>query len=502
MKRILLALSVLLSAFSGLAAEQPNILLIVGEDHGVELSCYGDPSITTPHIDRLAAEGTLYERGYVTQTVCSPSRGTIFTGLYPHTNGMVGLATHQFHYFKAWPTTYSLLKQAGYQTGIIGKVHVNPASLVLDHVDFRASNSSNFGKKGVANYAQKAGEFFKASSDTPFFLTVNYPDAHWPLQEGRVGGLPTTLADPKKIRPLGYVSAHGETTPRLQAITRNYYNCMLRLDECVGQLLTELENSGKADNTLVIFIGDHGAQMARGKIFLYEAGARVPYIARWPKHIAAGHRSQALVSTVDLLPTFLTAAGREDLLPANLQGQALQRTFSGNDQSDRAFRPYLFCERNVDGAHYAYPQRSVRDERYKVIHTLVQKEDPAARTCQENGKSHWSGTFHITKELPDASETTRTGYATWLNPPKWQLYDLQNDPHEWHNLADDPAHAETLNRLQKALSDWQVTSRDPLRHPPLLSQLMAECAEVTQSGKRSPKGGWNYLNYLHPDKTP
>ena len=499
--KIQLLLTALFGATTTALASPPNILLIVGEDHGVELSCYGDTSITTPHIDRLAAEGTLYEHGYVTQTVCSPSRGSIFTGLYPHTNGMIGLATHQFHYFKNWPTTYRLLKQAGYRTGIIGKIHVNPASLVLDHVDFRTLNGSNFAKKGVANYAKKAGEFFSDAGDTPFFLSVNYPDAHWPLQAGQVGGLPEKLADPKAIKPLPYVSAEGETTPRLQQITQNYYNCMLRLDDCVGQLLQELEDSGKADNTLVIFIGDHGAQMARGKIFLYEAGARVPFIARWPDHVPAGRRSNALVSTVDLLPTFLTAAGRTDLIPKPMHGRALQPTFADAESGDTGFRPYLVCERNVDGAHYAYPQRSIRDQRYKAIYTLVDKEDPAARTCQENGKSHWSGAFHITKELPQAGEVTRKGYATWLHPPRWQLYDLQNDPHEWNNLADDPSHAATLKRLQQALTAWQDDTRDPLRDPALLNQLMTECAEVTANGKRSPKGGWGYLNYLHPDKT-
>jgi len=489
------------------AAEKPNILLIVGEDHGVELSCYGDPVIKTPHIDRLAAGGILYRNGYVTQTVCSPSRSTIFTGLYPHSNGMLGLATHQFHYYKKWPTTYSLLKQAGYRTGFIGKIHVNPESIVSDHFDFQFQKGSNFAKKNVASYATKAGEFFREKSDPstnsgrdkPFFMTVNYPDAHWPLQEGRVGGLPEDLADPDKVKVMPYVTAEGETTPRLQAIARNYYNCMRRLDDCVGQLLAELEKSGKADRTLVIFIGDHGAQMARGKIFMYEAGTRVPFIARWPGHIKPGQRSDALVSTVDLLPTLLTAAGAEDRIPAHVQGKAIQPTFTADDQGV-SFRDHLFCERNVDGAHYAHPQRTVRDQRYKLIHTLVGGEDPGARDCLTHAKSHWSGCLHITDELPKAGEITKRGYATWLNPPEYQLYDLKEDPHEWQNIADDPGHAATLQRLKKALTNWQEETSDPLRRPALLDKLMTECREVAKSGKRSPKGGWNYLEYLHPDK--
>lgn len=477
-------------------AEKPNILLIVGEDHGVELSCYGDPVIKTPHIDRLASEGILYERGYVTQSVCSPSRSTIFTGLYPHTNGMLGLATHNFHYFKKWPTTYSLLKDAGYRTGLIGKIHVNPESMVSDYIDFRYMKGSNFAKKNVASYAKEAGKFFREKSDKPFFMTVNYPDAHWPLQSGRVGGMPEKLADPEKVKALPYVAAEGETNPRMQQITQNYYNCMLRLDDCVGQLLGELEQSGHADNTLVIFIGDHGAQMARGKIFMYEAGTRVPYIVRWPDQITPGQRSKELVSTVDLLPTFLTAATAPERIPSNIQGKAIQPTFEPDSDG---FREHLFCERNVDGAHYVYPQRTVRNDRYKLIHTLVDRRDYGAEICMANTKSTWSGTFHGTKELPETGKITRKGYETWLNPPRYQLYDLQEDPHEWHNMADDPKHAATLESLKNALADWQDETKDPLRDEALLDQLMNECEEVVKSKKRFPKGGWKYLEYLHPD---
>ena len=144
--------------------KRPNILLIVGEDHGCELSCYGDPVIKTPNIDRLATEGMLFEHGYVTQSVCSPSRSTIFTGLYPHQNGQLGLATHKYGWFKSWPTTYSLLKQAGCRTGLIGKTHVIPADAVESFVDFRYQPSSNFAKKNVASYAVEAASSFATAT--------------------------------------------------------------------------------------------------------------------------------------------------------------------------------------------------------------------------------------------------------------------------------------------------------------------------------------------------
>lgn len=470
---------------------RPNILLIVGEDHGCELSCYGDPIINTPNIDALAADGVLFENGYVTQSVCSPSRSTIFTGLYPHQNGQLGLATHKYAWFEKWPTTYSLLKNQGYRTGLIGKTHVVPEAAVEDFVDFRFQKSSNFAKRKVADYASKAGEFF-ADGDEPFFMTVNYPDAHWPLQ-GKVDGLPGTQVDPGRVKVMPYV---GGSNPRLREIARNYYDSMLRLDACVGQLLNQLENSGKAGNTLVVFIGDHGAQMARGKVTVYEGGLRVPYIVRWPGTTKPNHRSRALVSTIDLLPTLMDAAGVP--VPKGLPGKSLRSVLKGDEGTGESFRKYLACERNCDAAQHAFPQRTIRDARYKLIHSPIRdREDPAARYYRNHGASHWAGCL-TDKELTGASQQTKLGYARWLKPPEFQLYDLKADPHEWTDLSNDTKHAETKRRLQTALKEWQADTRDPVSDRVKLSMLMKENDAVFKAGRRWPREGWQYLKYLAP----
>ena len=470
---------------------RPNILLIVGEDHGCELSCYSDPVVKTPNIDRLASQGVLFEHGYVTQSVCSPSRSTIFTGLYPHQNGQLGLATHQYGWFRKWPTTYSLLKKAGYRTGLIGKTHVIPADAVESFVDFRFQTSSNFAKRKVADYALQAGKFFRAGNE-PFFMTVNYPDAHWPLQ-GQVDGLPETQVDPERVQVMPYI---GGEAPRMREIVRNYYDCMLRLDDCVGQLLKQLEDSGQADNTLVIFVGDHGAQMARGKVTVYEGGMRVPYIVRWPGVTKANQRSKALVSTIDLLPTLMDAAGVP--APRGLPGKSLRPALQGTADGD--FREFLACERNCDAARHTFPQRTIRDARYKLIHSPVRdREDPAARYYRVHGAAHWAGCL-TDEELASASERTKSGYARWLNPPEYQLFDLQSDPHEWSDLSGDPKHSEARQRLQTALKQWQADTRDPLADLRKLRLLIEENDAVFKAGRRSPKDGWQYLKYLAPDE--
>lgn len=467
---------------------RPNILLIISEDNGPELGCYGDEFAKTPNLDQLAVQGMRFETAYVTQAVCSSSRSSIFTGLYPHQNGQLGLATHQFAMFQSWPTSYSVLKQAGYRTGLIGKTHVNPESVVEDFVDYRAIRSSNFAKKNLSDYAAKASEFM-SSSDRPFFLTVNLPDAHWPLQN-QIGNRPAKILGAEDVGPLPYI---GFDNKRLRGHLAGFYNCMSRLDECVGEILHGLEAARKSANTLVIYLGDHGAQFARGKVFVTEGGLRVPLIVRWPNHVRAGAVSNQLVSTIDLLPTLAGVACAD--VPPGLPGKNLIDVLVGEETS---LREYLYGERNSDSADLHFPQRAVRDSRYKVIETLLpDRRDPGAHKCLINGASNFRGSPTY-EELRNAPPSTRTAYDTWLEPPQFQLYDLRSDPHEFVNLADVPEMKPVLDRLVRQLRKWQLETLDPLRNPGNLKRLTQEVEECLKLGTRSPRGGWEYLHYLAP----
>ena len=200
------------------------------------------------------------------------------------------------------------------------------------------------------------------------------------------------------------------------------------------------------------------------------------------------------VSTIDLLPTFMDAAGMQAL--DGLPGRSIRPVLNGGD--DKNFREYLACERNCDAARHTFPQRTIRDARYKLIHSPVRdRDDPAARYYRTHGHAHWSGCL-TDKELAGASKQTKTGYARWLKPPEYQLYDLKADPHEWTDLSNDPKHAEAKQRLQTALKKWQTDTSDPLTDPDKLSMLMEENDSVFEAGRRSPKNGWHYLKYLAP----
>ena len=154
--------------------ERPNILFIVSEDNGPELGCYGAP-VKTPHLDELAKQGILFINAYVPQAGCSQSRAAFFTGLYPHQNGQIGLATWKYHMYNPdTPNIPKSLKAAGYTTGIIGKLHVNPKDAFP--FDFKAIQGANFTRKAMAAYAMES-EKFMSESDKPFCLQVNHPDA-------------------------------------------------------------------------------------------------------------------------------------------------------------------------------------------------------------------------------------------------------------------------------------------------------------------------------------
>lgn len=452
------ALLCLSMATTCVAADGPNILLIVSEDNGPELGCYGEPSVKTPVLDRLAREGVRFENAFVPQAGCSQSRAALLTGLYPHQNGQIGLATWKFRmYHEDTPNIVRSLKQAGYRTGIIGKLHINPKSAFP--FDVREISTSNFSRKQLDNYARHAEEFFTAG-DEPFFLSVNYPDAHRPFID-RVKGLPREPLTAADVKPLAYF---GLDTPELRQQTADYYNCMNRLDSLIGDLLDGLKRSGKANNTLVVYMGDHGADMLRGKRTSYEGGVRVPLIVHWPGQIESGQVRNELVSTLDLMPTFLFMT---DVKPvAGLPGRSLMPLLR-NEQTK--WREYLFTEYHLHSAHNFYPQRTVRNARYKLIRNL--------QPDQINPGYDFTLKRFFT-DLPEAIDAApkhvRSAYRRMRQPPEYELYDLESDPHEFRNLAGDDSHSRILTELKQQLADWRKRTRDPLLNADNLNRLKAE----------------------------
>lgn len=468
----------------------PNILLIVSEDNSPDIGCYGNEIVHTPNLDQLAQFGFRFDNAFTTNAVCSPSRSSIFTGLYPHQNGQIGWATHHYEMYEGIRVLPNYLKEAGYATACIGKIHVNPESIF--NFDFTAIPESNFGKEKLDLYAAKASEFKTSRGDKPYFLMVNYPDAHLPFQND-VEGLPTIKVDRERITStLPFV---GVTSERLLDETERYYNCMNRLDESIGMLLDSL---GDLSNTVIIYLGDHGAQFSRGKLTNYEGGLKIPFIIHWPDRFPVQNEVRdELISVIDILPTVMDIAGTE--VPDFLPGESLIGLL---DNPQKEWRTFLGTEGEGSSPVFYFPRRSIRNQSFKLIHNIdVGRSDfPAYHAYAD--PDFGSGTNQ--DEIDAAPEHIQSVYALWKNPPQYELYDLRSDPWEFNNLSHLPEHQDTLDAMIAALEEWRIQTNDPLLEPEKLARLTSEMDSINnQYPDHTYRGidgfSWDYLEYLQPD---
>ena len=447
-----------------LGQNRPNVLIITSEDNSPDLGCYGAP-ISTPVLDSLASAGVMFERAYCPQAGSSPGRACLLTGLNPHENGQIGLSTWKYHlYDESCPNIINSLKAQGYHTGMVGKLHILPEEAFS--IDFHKVKEGNFKRNKMERYANFSREFILGCGDEPFYLQVNYPDTHEPFIR-QVDGRPEHPLSAEDVEVLEEI---GVSTPGLREQTANYYNCMMRLDSYIGDLLRVLKETGKADNTIVIYVADHGADLIRGKRSAYDGGLRVAFIASWPGHWAEGKVYRGIVSTTDIYPTVLKELGLK--VPGYLPGKPLSAQLRG---SDKPLHDYLFQEYNVHSNHNPYPQRIVRDSRYKLIwnplHGII---NPGVQyTLQIRDQVE-----EFPEALKQAPQYIQDAYALSNCPPEFELYDLSEDPYEFHNLAEDEAYGKVKKRLVNALRKWQKQSCDPFLDPALAFRFFCQVKDV------------------------
>lgn len=442
--------------FQGLdAVGQPNVLLITTDDMGTTAGCYGDPLAITPNLDKLAKEGVLFNNAYVTHSSCSSSRSSVLTGLYPHQNGQIGLAgAHpEYRIKEGIPTLPVLLKEQGYATGIIGKLHVSPSEMFPFDYNQSKANRGAENQRDVRQIAALAETFLQQSTERPFFLYVNYFDPHRPYdaRANQFKGLPENPYGPDDVTPFAYLGLDGEPVRKEVAA---YYNCVSRMDVGLGLLLETLKDAGVYENTLIIFLGDHGAPFTRAKTTCYEAGEEVPFVVKWPGVGNAGLTCPDFISSVDIVPTILDAVGA-DCPP--VAGRSLRGVLRGETPPD--WRNMLFAEYTSHAAMHFYPRRSVRDGRFKLIQNLdYTRPNPITQIGA-------TGPTFLTEDQ------MKSAYETNAHPPEWELYDLNKDPYETVNVAGNPEHAVVFKALRSALADWREETDDPLLDPRELKRL-------------------------------
>jgi arylsulfatase A-like enzyme len=447
---------------------RPNIIFIMSDDHASQaISAYGSKLIKTPNIDRLAKEGMRLANCFVTNSICTPSRAAILTGKYAHLNGVPVFN----HIDNSQPMLQKYLQQAGYYTGMIGKWHLGgndpkrpdegkPTG--FDYWNILPGQGLYFDpfmidmgeRKKLKGYATDlitdlAIDFInRRPQDKPFFLMVHHkaPHRNWQPDEKHKKQFENVLVpEPEtfndnyatrsdasrlatmhidenlddndlKMKPPEGLSGQALKKWKYQRFMRDYLACIASVDDNVGRLLDELQRSGLAENTMVIYTSDQGFFLGEhnffDKRFMYEESLRMPFLVRWPGHIKAGAVQDGMILNVDFAPTFLATAGQS--VPSDMQGKSFLPLLLG--KSIRGWRTSMYYRFYHPGHHNVAAHYGVRTERYKLI------------------------------------------YFNKLN--QWELFDLMKDPREVKNVYSDPAYTNIvkklkteLNRLKKELQD-------------------------------------------------
>lgn len=406
--------------------DRSNVLLVHWHDLGRYLSVYGHPDVSSPRMDRLASEGILFTAAHATAPLCSPSRGSLFTGRYPQSNGLVGLAHHGWEYRAGVRTLPHILSDNGWYTALFGMQHETSYPAKLGYEEFDVSNS-------YCEYVvDKATRWLQNPPATPFLLTAGFFETHRPYPHDRY-----QPADADAVALPDYLP----DTPDVRQDLADFYGSITVADAAVGQLLDALAATGLDRTTWVVFVTDHGPALPRAKSTLYDAGTGIALIVRPPRDsIVTAQVYDDLFSGVDLVPTLLELLGVE--VPDDVEG--LSHATQLTDDSDRPARDAVYTMKTY---HDSFdPIRAIRTKEYSYI------ENYAARPVLD-----------LPWDIADSAPGRAVEPLVQDRRPERELYDLVTDPTESHNLLGSEAtdKAEAIGTdLALLLNDWRQKTRD------------------------------------------
>lgn len=420
---------------------RPNILWLIAEDMSPDLGCYGCKQVTTPNLDRLAAAGVRYTRAFTTAPVCSPSRSAFCTGMYQTT---IGAHNHRAHRDdgRGLPPGVKIvsdwMRESGYFTANLITL---PKSMGFQGV---GKTDWNFYYPGLPFDSTRWDDL---KSRQPFLAQINFHETHRPYQAPK-------QVDPAKVDLPPIYPDH----PIAREDWARYLDAANELDRKVGLILQQLEKDGLADDTIVVFMSDHGESHVRGKQFCYDDGLRIPLIIRWaknfpaPAHFKPGSVDSQLIAAIDLVPTFLDVAGHAK--PEKMEG----RVFLGKNAEP--VREVVFGARDrCDETVFRF--RTVRDARYRYIRNFT-PERPFLQSnrYKENSYPVWKLIGRLGAE-GKLTEWQKSFYLAERMPAE-ELYDMDADPWSMTNLAasEKPEHQQVHKRLRAALEKWIADSND------------------------------------------
>ncbi len=434
------------------AAERPNIVWIVGENIALDLGCYGEKLVHTPNLDRLAAEGVRFTKVYSTSPVCAPSRSAFMVGMYQTTTDTHHMRSHRDDDFRLPPGVRPIthrLQQVGYATANIKTI--NGKRVGTGKLDL------NFVNEGPI---YQTDDWDAVTSRKPFFAQINTPEVEYDIYDRKSAEKPRVkwvgedhhprIATPENVSPPPYYPDH----PITREEWARYLNSISGMDQRVGAILDSLERKNLLEETVVVFFADNGRLTARGIHWCYDPGLHVPMIIRWPakypapQSYAPGTVNNQVISLLDLTATTLDMAGVAK--PPLMQS----RIFWGKNADPP--RRYAFSARDrIDETENRI--RSVYDGRYHYLRNFFPER---GFTSLNRYKEKCFLVKPLMRKLHQQGKLTGPALELMQPLPREQLFDTQADPHEIRNLANDPKHAATLQRMRAALDVWMTETND------------------------------------------
>ena len=404
---------------------RPNILYLHSHDTGRYIEPFGHP-VPTPNLQALAEEGVLFKKYFTTHPTSSASRASLLTGMYPHNNGMIGLAHRGFVLKDPRNHINFTLKKHGYHSVLSGVQHV--VAKTGDDFYKTIGYDEFLGNPNVAHL--KAAEWLDKAPDSPFFLTVGFQETHREYPKHKGDNNPDYLIPPQPLPDV----------PHVREDMADFTEAARTLDEKMGHVLTALRRNGLEDNTLVICTTDHGIAFPTMKCNLYDEGIGIFLIMRGPGGFTGGRIINSMVSVIDIFPTICELLEIDK--PDWLDGTSIMPLIRSEKDE---IREDIFSQVNY---HAAYePIRSIRIKHYKYIRRYGNKRTPVLSNCDDGlSKQYWLDNGWKDMILPDE-----------------ELYNLVFDPNERNNLVTDISKKDILNQMRSRLDKIMKETNDPMQ---------------------------------------
>jgi N-sulfoglucosamine sulfohydrolase len=441
------------------AASRPNLLLITVDDMSADsLGAFGCKlADTSPHIDRLAAQGMRFDYAHVVVGNCMPSRNVMWSGRYPHNNGVEGF--YQVKEAKH-PHLVDVMKAAGYFTGIRHKIsHSTPYTPYGWDVELdTAPDGKKRHVKDAKSYGESTAQGIRMAKEAgkPFCLVMNVADPHKPFYaEGNRGQtvpdphVPSRVFTPEEVPVPGFLF----DDPVVRKELAHYYSSVRRADDCVGEIIQALDASGERRNTVIMFLSDHGMPLPFAKTQVYHHSSNTPLFFLWPGVTKPGAVDREhMVSAVDFLPTLLDIAGVKH--PSGMDGRSFAPLLRGEKQSGRDF---VVKEYNENAGGSRDPMRALQTKEFLYIYNPWSNGKRVMATATTG-----TSTYRRMAELAKTDTAIAARHHLYQHRVVEELYAIDKDPDALHNLINSPAHADALNRLRSQLDQWMIQTKDPM----------------------------------------